>query len=132
MRASVGCSEPQGGRSATTKGTGMRQVAPGAVAPPHPRVTCLCSARQAVTSAVLRWRSCGWPWRRASRSSCRWWLRYSAMKPMKSLAGLQGEVGSTVAREGWPCPPHHPCHAGAGWGALPAVDLLLQPLVQLL
>lgn len=58
-----------------------------------PRATRLCSARQAVTSAVLRWRSCGCPWRRASRSSCRWWFRYSAMKPMKSLAGLRGQVG---------------------------------------
>lgn len=65
------------------------------------------------------------------------------MKPMKSLAGLQSRMGVFGKN-----PPHHPHHreggvavptpsppSAPGWawgGALPAVDLLLQPLVQLL
>lgn len=60
------------------------------------------------------------------------------MKPMKSQAGLQGRVSifgkilPTLDMPRWPCPPHHLCQPGVGRGALPAVDLLLQPLVQLL
>lgn len=76
--------------SATERGRGQggwpRGVSP--LQPHCPQATDLCSARQAVASAVLRCRSCGCPWHRASRSSCTWWVRYSAMKPMKSLAGL--------------------------------------------
>lgn len=75
--------------SAAQRGRGQggwpREVAP--LQPQRPQATDLCSARQAVASAGLRCRSCGCPWHRACRS-CTWWVRYSAMKPMKSLAGL--------------------------------------------
>lgn len=68
--------------SATERGRGQGRP-PRAVAPlqsHRPQTPDLCSARQAVARAVLRWH-------RASRS-CTWWVRYSATKPMKSLAGL--------------------------------------------
>lgn len=60
------------------------------------------------------------------------------MKPMKSLAGLQGRVSifgkipPTLTMPPWPSPPHCLRQLRVGRGALPAVDLLLQPLVQLL
>lgn len=88
-RGGVGVSRALTRHSATKRGQGQGGW-PRAVAqlqPHRPQATDLCSARQAVARAVLRCRSCGCPWHRASRS-CTWCVRYSAMKPMKSLAGL--------------------------------------------
>lgn len=88
-RGAAGASRALTPHSAAQRGRGQggwpREVAP--LQPQRPQATDLCSARQAVASAGLRCRSCGCPWHRACRS-CTWWVRYSAMKPMKSLAGL--------------------------------------------